>query len=60
MNLYDANELLKAIRTNNHYSVNNWEEDFLASIEEKVDMGFKLTDTQSHKLEQIYRKCYGG
>ena len=36
------------------------EEDFLESIAEKIDMGFQLTPTQSHKLEQIYRQCYGG
>jgi hypothetical protein len=60
MQLTDANELIKAIRSNNHYSPNSWEADFLDSIEEKIDMGFQLTILQSRKLEQIYRNCYGG
>ena len=60
MTMTDSNELLNAIRTNNHYRPNDWEADFLTSIEEKIDMGFQLTPTQSHKLQQIYRQCYGG
>ena len=56
----DANELIKAIRSNNHYDCNNWESDFIDSIEEQIRVGTKLTTRQFSKLQDLYRKCYGG
>lgn len=60
MNLYDANELAKAIRNTSKLKISKWEEDFLDSIEHQIDCSQKLTDRQSKKLEQVYRNSQGG
>ena len=60
MRLDEADELLKAIASNNHYELNEWGLDFCASIADEVVYGRPLTINQSTKLQQIYRKCYGG
>lgn len=37
--------------------LNDWEEEFVEDIKEKIEEGRTLTEKQMLKLEEIYRKC---
>jgi hypothetical protein len=55
----DAKILIEKIKDAN-YNLNEWEIDFMNSIEEQADRGKKLSDKQGNILQKIYRKSQGG
>lgn len=59
MNAQDAKALIEAVK-NSSYTLNDWELDFMISVEEKVDDGKSLTKNQAESLQKLYRKSQGG
>jgi hypothetical protein len=55
----DAKSLIEAIK-NSSYNLNDWEMDFMISVEEKADDGYSLTKKQADTLQKLYRKSQGG
>jgi hypothetical protein len=55
----DASVLIEAIKDSS-YELNDWELDFISSIEDKADSGYSLTKKQSDALQKLYRKSQGG
>lgn len=45
---------LEAVLLEASDSLNDWEKNFINSIEERLDKGFRLSESQEQKLEQIY------
>jgi hypothetical protein len=61
MNAADALSMLEEIEDADHKDkLNDWEEEFLESIQEWADSGRDLTEKQQEKLEQIYEKAIHG
>lgn len=57
--LQDSKEIIAAIKTNNHYELNDWEEGFIQSIENQLSLDTPLTARQETKLKEVYDRCYG-
>ena len=47
-------EWLAAITLEASDKLNDWETNFISSIEDKLDRGLKLSRNEEQKLEQIY------
>lgn len=47
-------EWLAAITLEASDKLNDWQTNFISSMEDKLDRGLKLTQNEEQKLEQIY------
>lgn len=59
MLLDEAMDIINAIKTNNHYELNDWEEGFIQSLENQLSLDTKLSGRQEKKLKELWDKCYG-
>ena len=58
--MIDPEEMLQdLLESPRLYSFSKWEQDFLASIQEEVDVGNFLTDKQKNKVNDIHNKYFG-
>lgn len=54
----DAAYLINEIRDCEKFTPNDWEDQFLNSVENMINDGAEITRQQSNKIEEIYRKAY--
>lgn len=59
MSTDDEQLLIDKIKESNK-PTSSWEEDFIASIEDRIENGEKISNAQANKLQEIYRATQGG
>jgi hypothetical protein len=51
-------EIMSDVGSSGGVELNDWEESFLESITDQLDKGYKLSDLQMEKLEEIWEKLF--